>query len=213
MNNKRKKRNSAATVAKKRWRRGWWEKSPRVSRQRWGLVLRGTGGGVRNGLCEHRAARIADGLDVRHLSQISPHVYLQTEQPAKRYTHKRMHRLGVPGERRDTHLKWWDNQFSTCKNQPEPHLILPKRWHSQCAHTLKENFGTGVWIQGLYLELFHQPFFVMGFFKIRSHKLFARPGFEPWSSWSVSSWDHRHEPAAPTENFGFFKEKQQKLLL
>jgi hypothetical protein len=28
-----------------------------------------------------------------------------------------------------------------------------------------------------------QPFFVMGFFEIRSHKLFAQVGFKPRSSW------------------------------
>jgi hypothetical protein len=28
-------------------------------------------------------------------------------------------------------------------------------------------------------------FFVMGFFKIGPHKLFAQAGFEPWSSWSL----------------------------
>jgi hypothetical protein len=39
---------------------------------------------------------------------------------------------------------------------------------------------------GLHLEPFHQPFFVMGFFETGSHELFARAGFEPWSSWSLS---------------------------
>jgi hypothetical protein len=34
-------------------------------------------------------------------------------------------------------------------------------------------FGTGVWTQGLYLEPYHQPFFVMGFFEIGSCKLFC----------------------------------------
>jgi hypothetical protein len=47
--------------------------------------------------------------------------------------------------------------------------------------------GTGVWTQGLYLELLHQPFFLKGIFQIRSCKLFAWAGFEPWSSWSLPS--------------------------
>jgi hypothetical protein len=45
--------------------------------------------------------------------------------------------------------------------------------------------GTGIWTQGLYLEPFHQPFFMMGFFKIGSLKLFPQAGFEPQSSWSL----------------------------
>jgi hypothetical protein len=34
--------------------------------------------------------------------------------------------------------------------------------------------GAVVWTQGLHLESLHQPFFLMGFFKIGSHKLFAQ---------------------------------------
>jgi hypothetical protein len=45
--------------------------------------------------------------------------------------------------------------------------------------------GTGFWTQGLHLESLCQPFFVMGFFKIGSHKLFAWAGFKSWSSWSL----------------------------
>jgi hypothetical protein len=45
--------------------------------------------------------------------------------------------------------------------------------------------GTGVWTQGLHLEPLHQPFFVMDFFEIGSHKLFPWAGFKPWSSWSL----------------------------
>jgi hypothetical protein len=44
---------------------------------------------------------------------------------------------------------------------------------------------TGIWTQGLHLELLHQPFFVMVFFKIGSHELFAQAGFKPWLSWSL----------------------------
>jgi hypothetical protein len=33
--------------------------------------------------------------------------------------------------------------------------------------------------QGLHLEPLHKPFFVMGFFEIGSHELFAGAGFEP----------------------------------
>jgi hypothetical protein len=47
--------------------------------------------------------------------------------------------------------------------------------------------GTGAWTQGLHLEPFHQPFFVLGFLKIGSHKLFAWAGFELWSSLSLPS--------------------------
>jgi hypothetical protein len=39
-------------------------------------------------------------------------------------------------------------------------------------------FTTGVWSLGLYREPLHQPFFVMGIFEIRSHKLFAQVGFQ-----------------------------------
>jgi hypothetical protein len=46
-------------------------------------------------------------------------------------------------------------------------------------------FSTGVWTQGLHLESLHQPFFVIGFFEIGSHKLFAWAGFQPQSSWSL----------------------------
>jgi hypothetical protein len=42
--------------------------------------------------------------------------------------------------------------------------------------------GTGVWTQGLHLEPLHQPFFVMGFFKIGSRKLFAPANFKVRSS-------------------------------
>jgi hypothetical protein len=35
------------------------------------------------------------------------------------------------------------------------------------------------------LSPFHQSFFVIGFFETGSHKLFARAGFEPQSSWSL----------------------------
>jgi hypothetical protein len=45
--------------------------------------------------------------------------------------------------------------------------------------------GTGVWTQRLHLEPLHQPFFVLGIFKIRSHELFAQAGFKPQSSWSL----------------------------
>jgi hypothetical protein len=38
-------------------------------------------------------------------------------------------------------------------------------------------FQYGICTQGLHLEPIHQPFFVMGFFKIGSHKLFAPAGF------------------------------------
>jgi hypothetical protein len=43
----------------------------------------------------------------------------------------------------------------------------------------------GRWTQDLHLEPLHQPFFVMSFFEIGSHKLFARAGFELWPSWSL----------------------------
>jgi hypothetical protein len=42
--------------------------------------------------------------------------------------------------------------------------------------------GAGIWTQGLHHEPLHQPFFVMGFFKIGSRELFAGAGFEPRSS-------------------------------
>jgi hypothetical protein len=45
--------------------------------------------------------------------------------------------------------------------------------------------GSGAWTQGLHLEPCHQPFFMIGFFKIESCKLFAWAGFEPQSSWSL----------------------------
>jgi hypothetical protein len=38
--------------------------------------------------------------------------------------------------------------------------------------------GTGVWTQDLHLEPLLQPSFVMGFFKIGSHEIFAGAGFE-----------------------------------
>jgi hypothetical protein len=38
--------------------------------------------------------------------------------------------------------------------------------------------GTRAWTQGLHLEPLHQLFFVMGFFKIGAHELFAQAGFE-----------------------------------
>jgi hypothetical protein len=34
-------------------------------------------------------------------------------------------------------------------------------------------WGTGAWTQGLHLEPLYQPFFMMGFFEIRSWELFA----------------------------------------
>jgi hypothetical protein len=46
-------------------------------------------------------------------------------------------------------------------------------------------YSTGAWTQDLHLEPLHQPFFVMGFFEIGSHKLFPRAGLEWWSSWSL----------------------------
>jgi hypothetical protein len=54
--------------------------------------------------------------------------------------------------------------------------------------------GTGAWTQGLPLEPLHRSnFFVIRFFEIGSHKLFAWVGFELWSSWvariiGVSHW-------------------------
>jgi hypothetical protein len=36
--------------------------------------------------------------------------------------------------------------------------------------------------QGLHIKPLHQPFSVMGFFEIGSHKLFSLAGFEPQSS-------------------------------
>jgi hypothetical protein len=45
--------------------------------------------------------------------------------------------------------------------------------------------STGAWTQGLNLEPIHQSFFVMGFFKIGSYKLFAQAGLKPRSSWSL----------------------------
>jgi hypothetical protein len=48
-------------------------------------------------------------------------------------------------------------------------------------------WGTGARTSGLHLEPLHQPYFCEGFFKIGSHELFAWAGFEPWSSWSLSS--------------------------
>jgi hypothetical protein len=44
---------------------------------------------------------------------------------------------------------------------------------------------TGVWTQRLHLKSLHQPFFVMGFFKIGCHYLFGPAGFELRSSWSL----------------------------
>jgi hypothetical protein len=45
--------------------------------------------------------------------------------------------------------------------------------------------STGVWTRGLYLEPLHQPFFVLGFFEIGSHELFAWAGFELRFCWSL----------------------------
>jgi hypothetical protein len=47
--------------------------------------------------------------------------------------------------------------------------------------------GSGVWTQGLHLEPFHKPFFVLSVFEIGFLKLFAWVGFEPQSSWSLSA--------------------------
>jgi hypothetical protein len=44
---------------------------------------------------------------------------------------------------------------------------------------------TGVSIQGLHLEPLHQTFFVMGFFDMGSHELFAWASYESWASWSL----------------------------
>jgi hypothetical protein len=41
--------------------------------------------------------------------------------------------------------------------------------------------------QGLHLEPLHEPFLVISFLKIGSHKLFPWAGFEPQSSWSLLS--------------------------
>jgi hypothetical protein len=59
--------------------------------------------------------------------------------------------------------------------------------------------GTGAWTQGL------QPFSVMGFFEIESHKLFAWAVFKPWSSdlCLLSSQDYRHEPLEPGSLYCF----------
>jgi hypothetical protein len=46
-------------------------------------------------------------------------------------------------------------------------------------------YCTEVWTQGLHLKLLYQPVFVMGFFKIGSHKLFAQAGFKLQSFWSL----------------------------
>jgi hypothetical protein len=43
-------------------------------------------------------------------------------------------------------------------------------------------FLVGFAIQGLHLELPHQPFFVKGFLEIGSCELFAQAGFKPCSS-------------------------------
>jgi hypothetical protein len=43
-------------------------------------------------------------------------------------------------------------------------------------------FSIGALAQGLHLEPLHQSFFVLGIFKIGSHKLFPWDGFEPQSS-------------------------------
>jgi hypothetical protein len=48
------------------------------------------------------------------------------------------------------------------------------------------NCSTRVWTQSLHFEPLHQPFFVKGFFEIRSHEPFAWNGFKLWSSWSLS---------------------------
>jgi hypothetical protein len=45
--------------------------------------------------------------------------------------------------------------------------------------------STGAWTQSLHLKPLHQPFFVMGFFKIGSCKLFVLADFKSRSSWSL----------------------------
>jgi hypothetical protein len=44
----------------------------------------------------------------------------------------------------------------------------------------------GAWMQGLHPQPLHQSFYVKGFFKIGSLKLFPWTGFKLWSSWSLS---------------------------
>jgi hypothetical protein len=60
---------------------------------------------------------------------------------------------------------------------------------SLCSPRLIFFFSTRAWSQGLHLEPFHQPFFVMGVFKIGSRELFACAGFEPAAILLISaSW-------------------------
>jgi hypothetical protein len=55
-------------------------------------------------------------------------------------------------------------------------------------------FSTGAWTQGRHLKPHHQPYFCEGFFEIQSHKLFARAGFQLWSSWvgRIIGVSHKH---------------------
>jgi hypothetical protein len=53
-------------------------------------------------------------------------------------------------------------------------------------------FGTGTWTQGLHLEPLHQPFFVMGIFKIGSRRLASN--LDPPDLCLLSSRDYRREP-------------------
>jgi hypothetical protein len=48
--------------------------------------------------------------------------------------------------------------------------------------------GTGVRTEGLHLEPLHLSFFYDVFFWDRVLRIFAWSGFEPWSSWSPTSW-------------------------
>jgi hypothetical protein len=60
--------------------------------------------------------------------------------------------------------------------------------------------GTGVWTQGLPLETFHQPFFVIFFFQNRVlWTILPRlpSNCDPPDLCLLSSWDYRHESLAP----------------
>jgi hypothetical protein len=66
------------------------------------------------------------------------------------------------------------------------------------------------WGLSLPLEPFHQPFFVMSFFKTVSHKLFAPADFKHPSSWSLppeylglQTWATSAQPFSPLLG-GFF---------
>jgi hypothetical protein len=69
-----------------------------------------------------------------------------------------------------------DQSWTGSRKQKELHMVI---FVCVCV------CGTVAWTQGLHLEPFHQPFFVMSFFETASHKLFAWAGFEPRSSWSL----------------------------